>query len=205
MDQLTKARLESKPIELADAALAAIKRRSPESGNSLEVAEWQRDVNAAAELRRVVGEFVHGMPDEYGPLDLIDNIISCQSIWAMPSQTELIQLRNEVAKLVEDKNRLDSGAAYRLRSFPPRPERRGFSEQLMSEVIEYRKLVAELRERAGFAELENTATARSDARYFREAASALEDLIELAERVEAAAEAEVKSPAPKHRRTRGES
>ena len=108
MDQLTKARLESKPIELADRALAAIKRRSPESGNSSELAEWQRDVNAAAELRRVVGEFVHGMPDEYGPLDLIDNIISCQSIWAMPSQTELIQLRNEVAKLVEDKKRLDS-------------------------------------------------------------------------------------------------
>ncbi len=100
MNTLTKARLESRPVELADKCLAAIKLRQPDSSSTQETAEWQRAVNDAAELRRIVGEFVQGMPAEHGPLEWIDNIISCQSIYEMPSQTELFLLRHEVAKLL---------------------------------------------------------------------------------------------------------
>lgn len=100
MDQLTKARLESRPIELADKVLAAIKLRGFDSGDSLSVAQWQQDVNAAAELRRVVGDFVAGMPREE-VLWLIDSIVTAQSIYALPCQTELLQLRSTVARMCE--------------------------------------------------------------------------------------------------------
>lgn len=116
MDQLTKARIESKPIELADAALAAIKRRQPDAGDSRETAEWQREVNKAAQLREIVGRFVHGMAaDEV--LAWIDCIIAAQSVWAMPSQTELMQLRHAVEKLTQDAERyrwLERGGLWEL-------------------------------------------------------------------------------------------
>ena len=104
MNALERARLESRPVELADKVLGYVKLAEPDNGDSLAVAEWQRKVNEAALLRAVVGQFVAGM-DGNEVLAYVDSIITAQSIYALPSQTELFQLRESVAGLIRDAGR----------------------------------------------------------------------------------------------------
>ena len=104
MNALERARLESRPLELADKVLGFVKLVEPDNGDSLAVAEWQRKINDAALLRDIVGQFVAGM-DGNEVLAHVDSIITAQSIYAMPSQTELFQLRESVAGLIRDAGR----------------------------------------------------------------------------------------------------
>lgn len=56
-NELTKSKLASRAVRLAEKCLANIKLRLPSVGSAHEIAEWQRAVNDAAELRRIVGKF----------------------------------------------------------------------------------------------------------------------------------------------------
>lgn len=104
MNALERARLESRPVELADKVLSYVKLAEPDSNDSRAVAEWQRKVNDAASLREIVGEFVAGM-DGAEVLIHVDSIITAQSIYAMPSQTELYQLRAAVEAMLRNDER----------------------------------------------------------------------------------------------------
>ena len=104
MNDLERARLESRPIELADKVLGYLKLAEPDTSDSMSVAEWQRKVNDAALLREIVGQFVAGM-DGNEVLAYVDSIVTAQSIYAMPSQTELLQLRESVAGFITDAER----------------------------------------------------------------------------------------------------
>jgi hypothetical protein len=115
VNALERARLESRPLELAGKVLGYVKLAEPDTSDSMSVAEWQRKVNEAALLREIVGQFVAGM-DGNEVLAYVDSIITAQSIYAMPSQTELFQLRESVAGLIRDAERYrhlrDGGLGY---------------------------------------------------------------------------------------------
>lgn len=100
-DKLEHARLTSAPVELADKVRGYIQAATPDSGNSHEVAEWQRRVNDAHKLRKIVGQFVAGMGEEE-LLIYLDSAISAQSWFELPSTTELMLVRESVAKLLRN-------------------------------------------------------------------------------------------------------